>query len=317
MIAEAQIVNEISVYLNTLDKDIKENCLEPAEKEIYHYTDLNALHNIIINKNFRFSNILFMNDPSELDYGLSMIYDAFDFEGKYPYNYKNYDHSNKDRYEKYYKDESYIEFCKRIISFNSEVNALSLTSEKDSLAFWRSYSKNGTGVCIAIKTSELKEKPLKVIYDKKLQKGITEKISLEIKNLFRKYDVFSMRTAVKKIILDYISNLIQYYSSFIKDNGYSYEKEFRLSFTRNLSEFAKKTIKNKTNFRITNLGLSPYVVSDCELLTEDVGLEIKNIEEIILGPKLNFKLNSYSLNLLLKQEKLNHIKVSFSKLKMR
>ena len=101
-------------------------------KELYHYTDLEALHGIICNKELWLGNISNMNDKSEAIGYLNNI---------------------TVQIQKRFSDKRilrYIRFYSKLSDMQKELNpfALCFSANEDDAGMWERYANNARGVCI-------------------------------------------------------------------------------------------------------------------------------------------------------------------------
>jgi len=292
------IVKSISDQIEKMRIEIDKH-FHNSNELLYHYTNLEALLGILENDHFRLSNVYYMNDPEELNYGLNL------FSKIYNKNFKN--DFEKIKYIQINNDYKY-----------SNVFALSLTSSFDSLPQWRMYGNNGYGICLGIDLTKIEDKPRQVIYSEEKQE--------EVINQFFKYYIEITKNNLKEIkefkleesYYNFFTSLSQYYSSLLKNKTYSSEDEYRVTIIPDLFSDTN-SIEKAMKFRISNNIVIPYIESNCGKLA----INSKKIKKIIIGPKIDFELNEYSLKEFLnKNNKLDifnkfNIDILKSEIKMR
>lgn len=108
-------------------------------KELYHYTDFNALNGILVKKEIWLGNVLEMNDALEMMHFMQLLEDAV---------------IQKTHAETIVR-ELFQQQTKRLKEM--PVYAISLSNKNDDAAQWERYGNSGKGVCIGFNTEILKE----------------------------------------------------------------------------------------------------------------------------------------------------------------
>lgn len=197
-----------------------------TKRNVYHYTDLNALINIIANDRIilRATNILYLNDPHELIEGISAINTIQDKQYE-PGAFRNY----------------YI---------------TSFSSNQDNLNMWGMYAANGNGCALAFDYDELSrgyEIIIKCTYGKKEAEESFNNICKLIQT-----GVFSSFSGIKLSKEDEDANRNALAANSIittclgtKNEAYRYENETRGVIYCNNSK--------QIHFRTKNNYIIPYV----------------------------------------------------------
>lgn len=195
-------------------------------KNLYHYTNNEALIEMMERDSLRLGHFYFQNDPKELKYGLNLLLEHKDEMEKICLGAKEY-------IETIAHDETPIE---RIPIFT-----FSLSEEGDLLSQWRGYGTGNKAVCIGFKKDGLmtvKHKNRinlrisKIIYDKDNQKN---KLMAFFEEKNRKYK------KTNATLLNLLANPI-HYSSLIniliefKHHRWNEEQEWRLIASFNSNE---------------------------------------------------------------------------------
>lgn len=258
---------------------------------LYHYTTSEGLLGILQNQNIWSTESSFLNDLFEIQYGIDITQDILKI------------HTTK-------KDIFVKKFCKLTISYlnimNSKEEEIYITSfceKSDLLSQWKGYTNFGEGYAIGLDLQQLTNTKhhkdfknisiKKVIYDKKTQKNIIKsKIKYMIKE--SKKLIYQDKKNEENIINACAKSLAYYLnaqSKRFKSNSFSEEKEWRIIYINNT--FSKENrVKNK--FRITDSIITPYL----ELNLSNKNSKLLPIKEIIIGPKINYKKASKSINLI-------------------
>ena len=133
-------------------------------KNLYHYTNNDALVEIINNNSLRFSHFFYQNDPRELRYGLDLLLNI------------------KDEIEQICPDSrKYIETIaqEHLPIPTLPIFTFSLSQKDDLLSQWRGYGNGHKSVCIGLKKDQLMQiknenvhlQMQKIIYDESKQKN--------------------------------------------------------------------------------------------------------------------------------------------------
>lgn len=294
---------------------------------LYHYTSVDGLKSIIENRTLRFSDYRFLNDIDELEYGKKVFKQVLEELKTETPTYLEYISQWEEELKsiekgklKYFKPVSPAENgeinCIQCESENYHYYLLSLTTLGDNKDMWNMYSGNNPGYRIKINGNEL----MKYFYnirDSFMEKGFL--FSTE-----HRMPVFYGEDAnefIKKILLYEFSignplisqsGSIFIYLAFVKDEAFRSEREYRLGFcfvdemdnSEVNKENAKKVFMNK------NGTLYPY-------------MEFQNfpfakiVEEIMISPYNKSELAEIGLREFLRENKLSHIQIKRSEIKIR
>jgi hypothetical protein len=302
----------------------KKTALLPGVKKLqegtlYHYTNTNALLNILLSKKLWISKIDFLNDYSEINLSQNLMKNVFE---KLDILKIIRDICNipelKSRLDKIEND--LIESCIRhfeIAAKTFELYALSLSEEQDSMTLWSNYSKNdGYNIAFNIKNliSNFRNAKValahgRIIYDLETQEKILRKETSKIKEHFfeivedlhnNKLDKEAKKSEFIKIIWN-----ILIYSTFFKSNSFKDEKEYRFVFMFVGNEKIEAYLK----YRVSNNAIFPYL---------EFPLDIKScMEKITIGPKNNSDLAIMGLEHFLKNNSLSDVEVTKSSITLR
>jgi hypothetical protein len=269
------IMNNRDKYLNDLFNELSNKISELVELKanevefLYHYTELNGFLGIFQTGNLWASNAFFLNDSSEVKYGLELSRDFFE---KYSYFW-----------DKFYKSQNIFHSFSRTI-LGSNLFFVSFCENGDLLSQWRGYSQNSEVISLRFNAQILKSLSNitlhKVIYDENIQTKIIDYF-LEcfciMKDYFNKHNIYSIH------YVGYWINKFRRLIATFKDKSFSEENEWRLIYDHSDCD-------NKKNiyFRKKNNYILPYVEID-EINVSTL------INQVIVGPSSNNTLSGKSI----------------------
>ena len=281
-----------------------------SEKILFHYTSLEGLLGIIESKSIWATNVLYLNDASELNYSIQLLGEENDnLKDKIPVDSKNLG-----------KFSFFNELIENIDKFISHPYPFgffvcSFSEEKDLLSQWRGYCPKGIGFSVGFNLDKLKgcaqESNCSIIlcnYNEEEQKGALRKL---ITNISARYD-----NEIKKIswlgpwgedeqelFVDLLMEFIELAPTF-KQPKIEAEKEWRIIVSRSLK--SSKFIK-AIRFRPGQSMIVPYI--EIPLPTEGDNLIIN---KIVVGPTHEPKLSKASVEMLLKSKNVKFDEVQYS-----
>jgi hypothetical protein len=236
-----QITNKISPHIPT-HSDTNTSIL-------YHYTTLEGFKNIIEKGTLWGTNFAYLNDSTELNYGLSIFRKIID-EREY---FTSGAHSAeiKSIIEEFQK----IWICARYHAYGACFSFLD-----DSLSQWRGY---GQGVAIGFTRQALSNQLFlntrleKVVYSNELARYIIESLVdsfvYAIKNYMDDQDYLNIKQILCASFRDWLEGTIP----MLKDPAFSDEKEWRIIHFREIMNAPEQY--PKVEFRVKNDMLIPYV----------------------------------------------------------
>jgi len=126
--------------------------MNKSEKILYHYTSLEGLLGIIESKSIWATNVLYLNDASELNYALKLLSDEVnDIKGEIPLD------ANWLAKLSFF-DNLILNIDEIILHpLNFGFFICSFSEEKDLLSQWRGYCPGGIGFSVGINLSKLKD----------------------------------------------------------------------------------------------------------------------------------------------------------------
>jgi hypothetical protein len=264
--------------------------MEETEKILYHYTSLEGLLGIIESKSIWATNILYLNDASELNYSIKLL-------GEEINNVKEKISVDDKNIGKFGFFNELIENIDIFIS-NSKVGffVCSFSEENDLLSQWRGYCPGGIGFSIGFKLNELRKCAQNITpcnYSEENQKNVLSKL---INKISSQYDTEIKKLswpgpwgeAELKLFIDLLIEFLEVAPTF-KHPKFKAEKEWRIIKNVQLHYIAK-LIK----FRAGQSMVLPYV--EIPLPQEENHLRI---DQIVVGPTHEPKLSKASVELLL------------------
>lgn len=262
-------MNKIEKYVNAYSKN----------REIYHYTNIEALIGIIQNRGFWLSNVKYLNDSEELINGIKLSIKIVD---------------------KLLTKKMYKPFYEVLVGVKEELNNLELIKyiasfslNGDSLEKWRAYANSKDGVSIGFDFNKKLSYPLfqskafrlsSVIYDDRIKsyillKQIANSFDLYIKDKNRDKEYY-IKTLTK--------NLGSHFVNF-KNHHFLEEQEVRIE-TDNLAFFKQKQYRVKNSEIII-----PYVCTYDTIIEPSKRDELLPITKVVVGPVSNQKITMESI----------------------
>ncbi len=292
---------------------IKEKNVKTPRK-IYHYCSLDTFYNIIKNQSIRLSDICKSNDSEELKILRTALYSEF-LSANNSYLKLVNEHLksfSKDDYESAY---SYLNSTNGVIEkfdisrdvienersrYINKVWGICFSEKGDLLSQWRGYADNASGISIGFSTDYfmplqeyiLSNCDLYFRFGKVSYKADTLKEIIHQKIPFDCISCYSTETDIDELLRKCIGSAI-IDGAFIKNKGFSEEKEWRLTFNALLTENKGSNLYGslheqfedvpnfkiqKTDFNIRNGTLVSFVELKFLHISEA-------ISEIIIGPK--------------------------------
>ena len=294
---------------------------------LYHYTSADGLKSIIENRTLRFSDYRFLNDIDELEYGKKIFRQVLEELKSETPKYLEYISQWEEELKSIEKGK--LKYLKPISpTENGGINSiqcesenyhyylLSLTILGDNKDMWNMYSGNNPGYRIKINGNELM-KYFYTIRDSFMKKGFLFSTEHRMQ-VFYGEDAIKVIKAFLLVEFEHKNPSITQYGSifkylaFVKDEAFRNESEYRLGFcfvdemdnSEVNKENARKVFMNK------NGTLYPY-------------MEFQNfpfdiiVEEIMISPYNKSELTEIGLKELLRENKLEHIKIEKSRIKIR
>lgn len=283
--------------------------MNKSEKILYHYTSLEGLLGIIKDKAIWATNILYLNDASELKYSIDLLKEELIQYGKLHLKNRIIDIDSKIEHIFY---EIVMENIANLIPKTAPFSFFicSFSEEKDLLSQWRGYCPKGIGFSLGFKFSKLREsaKPFRFepcIYEE-------EKQISEIRNIIK---ITSSQFATeiepnwkeawdlkgKQLAADLILKFMELAPTF-KHPKFKEEKEWRI-----IASLQTKKSTELIKFRPGQSMIVPYI----EL---PIPKEVENlvINHIVVGPSHEPILSKGSVEMLLKSKNVKFDEVQYS-----
>jgi hypothetical protein len=270
---------------------------ENEKKVCYHYTDSLGISSIIGNHSLWATHLSFVNDPEELEYGYAQLRET-----------------SQELLETGYSNSPITQILDGIISKigqdTKSTYGFCLSAEGDLLSQWRGYTPPVGGYSIGFNMNKLNNNMdcgsadeisqfgiLPVFYSREKQQTIILQFFNEVPKLL---ETLHEHSVIDEEVADMLSKrfilqLLHTIAKCFKHEGYEEENEYRLVNV----EFSDKELEPK--FRTRNGIVTPYV----ELTMKDTRKPPQKhppklpIEEIIIGPDLDFNLAKRGLVMLL------------------
>jgi hypothetical protein len=278
---------------------------------LYHYTSLKGFISIVESQSLFCTNINFLNDSKEFKYGVEIIRESI-------------------RVIRNNKNANLLDDLDSSINdlYNFEKYVTCFSKEGDSLSQWRAYGDNGNGIAIGFNARTLKESfnntltQTSIEYDKESQINVIKEIlKISIEQLFQfeeKYDWG--KSTFNKLSTDFIKWLLNTFINGYKHPAFLDEREYRLQLEVDGNYTTSDEVK--LLFKASDSLIIPYTIIEnkhhSELRkgkeqTPSIGMENLPIENIIVGPKLDFESVKLGLNIFLKENGYTDIDILKSK----
>ena len=263
---------------------------EEKDQYIYHYTSLEAFQTIL--KSYRdskdkgnivfwASNILYMNDPSEMMIGYKSLMEYLpSIEDDVQKNKRLSNLSENYHILGLSDEETQDLFCKNSFIKETCPFILSFSSEAYSIPMWHIYGRGGHGICIHFKKDEL-EKSLNstdgilipIDYTEELKKNeLFKSLSTDIKECYDRYlhNIEGMKSDCGYLIekITAIKEMCTILSPYLKNHLFAFENEIRYI----MHTIDNSLIKYRYSRKRT---LIPYI---------EVPIPVNSISGIEIGP---------------------------------
>jgi hypothetical protein len=289
--------------------------MRESEKILYHYTSLEGLLGIIESKSIWATNVLYLNDASELNYSINLLREEINnVKEKIPVVSKGLG--------KFSFFDGLIENIDKIISHPYPIGffVCSFSEEKDLLSQWRGYCPRGIGFSVGFNLDKLKgcaeDSKCSITlcnYNEEDQKSALRKV---ISDIYARYDVEIKNSSwpgpwgetEQELFADLLMQFIELAPTF-KHSKFEAEREWRIIVSRNLKSI--KFIKS-IRFRPGQSMIVPYI--KIPLPTEGDNLIIN---KIVVGPTHEPRLSKASVEMLLESKNVKFDEVQYSTIPFR
>ncbi|HYE01146.1 MAG TPA: DUF2971 domain-containing protein [Alphaproteobacteria bacterium] len=225
------------------------------DRVLYHYTTLSSFLGIVEAPCFWASDLSFMNDRTELDYGLQLCFEELD----------DYVGGEQER--------EITAAVRRTIGHGpTRICVVSFCEDGDSLSQWRGYAEYGRGVAIGLRARNLVQQSdwdiQKVIYDEDRQRRLVRRFLEACLRLRREV---ANDAKSREEFRDAVAILLEYVASLLKHPAFRDERECRL--IRYVSP------EDNLQFRAAEKRIVPYTVVNCDRAA---------FHSVIIGPGLDY-----------------------------
>lgn len=295
----------------------------PSLKNIYHYTSLNGLISIIENQTIYCTNLDFLNDKQEFKHGVNLVLRVIDKLKK-----ENYE---LDILNKVEQNIDTISKSERFVTCFSK--------NGDLLSQWRAYANHGKGVAIGFDAMNFEYSVKQIIsgrhieYDEHYQQQVIEELIRIIIEFFKSrkdiidWEDFGFEWLVNTVVIEFLQNIIASY----KSHSFQEEQEYRFEYEIDGTMIKKG--KEEIYFRASDTLIIPYIKLKAKykkFLEDKVKGKYENhgtyptfafdklpINEIVIGPSLDFDLVKIGIEELLLKFEYRDVKLIKSKIPYR
>lgn len=273
---------------------------EPPEV-LYHYTDLTGANGIITSKSIRLTKIQYLNDESELKYGINLYRSAVD----------NISQRMLDSERKEFLKTS----AEQLDSFiHTNICVASFCEDGNLLSQWRAYGGSRSGLAFGFSIESLKKilsagsmNLWKCVYDPESQNEIIHNL---IEHLLRSYDTIEEYRKscedwrrVKQSLMTFFNTTFLRIAPILKNSHFREEREWRIVTT------PLDCRNNSYSAYVSNERVLQYYTLDFSI-SEDGKFDI--LKEIVIGPCKDAELVSDALSVLLLHNKYSCKSIRFS-----
>jgi hypothetical protein len=274
--------------------------MKENNKILFHYTSLEGLLGITSSKSQSIwaTNILYLNDASELNYALKLLKDQIrDFQ-------KELGNALMPRYRFFQRLMEFIEGENFVPSGRLGYYVCSFSQEEDLLSQWRGYCPKGTGVSLGFKFSKLKECAQRsgflikrCIYK---ENGQFDQLRKVINSTSDQISSIMTEEREKKLLLDFILKFMKLAPIF-KHPKFEAEREWRIIAG------LKSEVTKSIEFRSGQSMIIPYI--EIPLPRDGENLYIN---KIVIGPTHERELSKASIEYLLRSKNVKFDEVQCS-----
>ena len=281
------------------------------DKPLFHYTSVEGFLGIASSKTIWATNILYLNDASELNYSKELLRNELFEIRKKGFNINSNLETSVDHIFFEIVEEN---IDKLIPSQNFGFFVCSFSEEKDLLSQWRGYCPEGIGfslgfskklLTLCAEQSKFASKPC--LYDEEAQtqsirdliKKTSDRFRTEIKNSSQIWNAWD--TKGKILAADFMLEFIALAPTF-KHHKFCEEKEWRI-----VASLKMNHMNELIKFRSGRSMIIPYI--EIYLPIKDGNL---SIDEIVVGPTTDHLLSMASVEMLLRGKKIEYNELSYS-----
>jgi len=295
----------------------------PTLGTIYHYTSLEGLISIIEDQSLYCTNIHFLNDKKEYQYGVDLILKVI--EGmKSEDNYFGVINMIMKKIDLIYKSERYVT-C--------------FSKNGDLLSQWRAYGNDGKGVSIGFKSIDFESSVYQFLngnhieYNEDIQLEVVGELIRLIIDFFHErkeiidWAEYGYELLVANVVIEFLNNIISSY----KHPSFSEEQEYRFEYK--IDGNIIKEDDEELLFRASGSLIAPYIkikgaykkymdekkAGKYKESGADPTFALKQlpIVEIIIGPSSDYDMLKMGIESLLRKNKYNGVLIEKSKVPYR
>ena len=281
------------------------------DKPLFHYTSVEGFLGIASSKTIWATNILYLNDASELNYSKELLRNELFEIRKKGFNING---NLETSVEPIFFEIVEENIDKLIPSQNFGFFVCSFSEEKDLLSQWRGYCPEGIGFSLGFSKKLLTQcagqskfalKPC--LYDEEAQtqsirdliKKTSDRFRTKIKNSSQIWNAWD--TKGKILAADFMLEFIALAPTF-KHHKFCEEKEWRI-----VASLKMNHMNELIKFRSGRSMIIPYI--EIYLPIKDGNL---SIDEIVVGPTTDHLLSMASVEMLLRGKKIEYNELSYS-----
>jgi hypothetical protein len=262
-----------------------------APSTLYHYTDMEALRAIIQSGEVWFTDVRYMNDAGEIEYGDTLISRSV-YSAAEALQIANPD---------WWAEEA-INRLPGVVT----TSALSLSEDDDSLPQWRGYSRGTGGVALGFQCYgpaggfvAATPQPIELVpieYDGLFQAQTLERLTRRHLELYLQFTSGGFERPLAERVMVSLRACLQTVASQFKSPHWRSEQEWRIAITHNAL-----SLGDRLRFRTGAVGLTPYT-SVALRHPEGHFANKLPLSEVVIGPGPYQELNRAAIGTFLHQK---------------
>lgn len=272
---------------------------------LYHYTSSTGLLGMINSGRVWLTNVTYMNDFSELEYGREVIRSVLTRKRK---EFKQW--------------EAFWDLAEKTLMMKDvyDVCAFCFCTNDDLLSQWRAYARGGMGYAVGFKTEDIHLtvpvrtgwEIVEVVYDERKQQSLVEKVFNEVCRLAKDYPSFGSTAALQARAVRFLGVELAPCIVRFKSEGFQEEQEWRLV----VLDIPGLTPPEYHKFRVSPTGaIIPYL--DLSIVQDTSGTTRLPLQRIVQGPHIAPALGEKALESLLTKHGYTGIELERSKVTLR
>lgn len=289
-----------------------EDDLHSYSGHLYHYTTSDGLLGILQTQRIWATESFYLNDSSEIDYGLSLVKETISDTYLYPKGTQELGQP------------ILMGVMQHLSNRTEEIYVACFSEDGDLLSQWKGYAGFGEGYSVEFDASELTRHKRKyphvnviiskVIYKREQQismiKAQVDKILIECNKLATNDN---NRQEIIDAGIVILIHMLRHMTIFFKDNAFSEEREWRATYVNNeLSEEGRRDVK----FRVVGGNIVPYLPLDIGASAQKDVWNLP-ISAIVFGSKVNIEMAKKSIQLVCKGLSIQAPEFRFSKIPLK